>query len=259
MTFRRLSELSPAERAAIDTLLRPDPILSFYWATAIEDLARVVDNRLVLLCAGGQGVIIGAVFGKLSVFSPYGTVTDADIAVCATWPGVVEIHAPLVDASRYLTLAQPRLKEVREMLVFGCQLPLADGPTMDHRRLGPTDSDIVAAFYRTHYAETAFDPYMLFMPFVGAFEGGQLIACAGTLVQSMREKAALIGHFATALSARNKGFAKGLGRALVQILAGQGFRTVYLATTAENQAAISAYERLGFRVVDRRLQIDLMP
>lgn len=259
MTFRRLSELSLGERAKIDTLLRPDPVLSFYWATAIEDLARGIDNRLARICASGQGIIIGAAFGELGVFSPYGIVEDADIAACAAWPGTVEIHAPLAEASRYLAQAQPRLKEAREMLVFGCQLPIADGPAIDHRHLGPADADIVAAFYRTHYAETAFDPYMLFMPFVGSFADGQLVACAGTLVQSAREKAALIGHFATAPSARNKGLATSLGRALLGQLSAQGFRTVYLATTVENQAAINVYERLGFSIVDRRLQIDLMP
>jgi ribosomal protein S18 acetylase RimI-like enzyme len=259
MTFRRLPELTPAQCAAIDTLLRPDPVLSFYWATAVEDLARGIDNRLALLCASGQGVIIGAVFGELSVFSPYGTVADADIAACTDWPGAVEIHAPLKETSRYLALAQPRLKEAREMVVLGCQLPIAAEPRVVHRRLGPADTDIVAAFYRTHYAETVFDPYMLFMPFVGALEDGQLVACAGTLVQSMREKATLIGHFATAPAARNRGFATGLGRGLLKVLAEQGFRTVYLATTVENQAALNVYERLGFHVVDRRLQIDLIP
>nr|WP_298687182.1 GNAT family N-acetyltransferase [uncultured Dongia sp.] len=259
MTFRRLSELGSAECAAIDTLLRPDPVLSFYWATAIEDLERGIDNRLALLCASGQGVIIGAIFGELSVFSPFGIVAGADIAACTDWPGAVEIHAPLAETSRYLALAQPRLREAREMLVLGCPLPILAEPRVDHRCLGLADTDIVAAFYRTHYAETVFDPYMLFMPFVGAFEDGQLVACAGTLVQSMREKSALIGHFATAAAARNRGFATGLGRALLKVLAGQGFRTVYLATTVENQTALNVYERLGFRVADRRLQIDLMP
>jgi ribosomal protein S18 acetylase RimI-like enzyme len=259
MIFRRLSELSPTESAEIGRLLQPEPVLSFYWATAIEDLVRGIDNRLALFCASGRGVIIGAVFGELTIFSPYGIVADAEITICTNWPGAVEIHAPLTETPRYLARAQPRLKEAREMLVLGCQLPIADGPVIDHRRLGPADADIVAAFYRTHYAETVFDLYMLFMPFVGAFEDGQLVACAGTLVQSMREKAALIGHFATAAAARNRGFATGLGRALLKVLAGLGFRTVYLATTAENQAALNVYDRLGFRVVGRRLQIDLMP
>lgn len=259
MSFRPLSAVTLEERQSVARLLQPDPVLSFYWATGLEDLERGIDNRLLRACEDGQGVILGAVFGDLTVFSPSGAIADADIAACAGWPGMVEIHAPSDEAMRYQAMARARLIQTRDMLVMGCRLSTDRQPQSSHSILSPEHAELVAAFYRTHYPETVFDPYMLFMPFVGAFEEGHLVACAGTLVQSVALRSALIGHFATAPSARGKGLATGLGRSLLNLLAEQGFSEAYLATTRDNSAAIAVYEKLGFSVVDRRRQLDLRP
>ncbi|MBV5325204.1 MAG: hypothetical protein J0626_08020, partial [Rhodospirillaceae bacterium] len=122
MSFQKLSDLSPAERQAVADLLGPDKVLSFYWASGEADLKRGIDNRLVRRCEAGRGVIIGASFGDLTVFSPYGMVADADVAACAQFAGAVEIHAPIDDQRRYRNQIGQRLIQAREMLVYGLEL-----------------------------------------------------------------------------------------------------------------------------------------
>ena len=259
MSFQRLSELGLAERKAVAELLAPDKVLSFYWMSGEADLGRGIDNRLVRRCGEGRGVIIGARFGDLAVFSPYGQISNADIVACAQFDGAVEIHAPLEDQQRYRDLIGPRLIQAREMLVYGMELPGVTGASTDYRRLTPADLDVVSTFYRAHDPETAFDPYMLEMPFVGIFEDDALQASAGTLAHSEDVGAALIGHFLTAPAARGRGLAKASGRALLQTLGQAGYRSAYLATTLENAPANSVYRQLGFSVMDRRIQFDLRP
>ncbi|MBK8157536.1 MAG: GNAT family N-acetyltransferase [Rhodospirillaceae bacterium] len=259
MSFQKLSELGSAERKAVVDLLGPDKVLSFYWHSGEADLARGIDNRLVRRCGEGQGVIIGACFGDLAVFSPYGEIADADIVACTQWGGAVEIHAPQGDEERYRNLIGQRLVQAREMLVYGLELsPVTDVRT-DYRRLSPADLNVVSAFYRTHYPETAFAPYMLEMPFIGIFENEALVASAGTLARSDEQRTALIGHFLTAPAARGRGLAKASGRALLQTLGQMGYHWAYLTTTLENGPANTVYQQLGFRVVDRRIQFDLKP
>ena len=259
MNCRKLSDLGPAEYQAVADLLGPDQVLSFYWASGEADLKRGIDNRLVRRCGAGRGVIIGASFGDLTVFSPYGMVVDADVAACAQFAGAVEIHAPLDDQQRYRDLIGQRLIQAREMLVYGMELPGVTGVSADYRRLTPADLDVVAAFYHAYYPETAFDPYMLEMPFVGIFENDALVASAGTLALSEALQAVLIWHFLTAPAARGRGLAKESGRALLRTWGQAGYHSVYLATTSENAPANSIYRQLGFSVLDRRIQFDLRP
>ncbi|WP_374652674.1 GNAT family N-acetyltransferase [Dongia sp.] len=259
MSFRPLSVLTAAEHDSIARLLQSDPILSFYWTTAIEDLALGIDNRLARICAGGRGAIIGAIFGDLTVFSPLGQIANADIAACTAWPGAVEVHAPLHEAERYRLFSGRRLLQARQMIVMECDLSGVRYAGAICRALHISDADRVASFYRSHYPDTLFDPYMLAMPFVGVFEGSNLVACAGTIALSGKLRAALIGHFVTAPTARNRGLARDVGSCLLDMLRQRGIASAYLATTADNMAALRVYGRLGFAVADRRCQIDLMP
>ncbi|MBI2256744.1 MAG: GNAT family N-acetyltransferase [Proteobacteria bacterium] len=236
-----------------------NPVLSLYWTTGIEDLARGIDNRLVHIAAGDAGIIFGAAFGDLTVFSFCGALEDADIAHCIAVPGAVELHVPEAEAARYAAIAGGRWRQSREMLLMASPAMTHNDASGDCRDLTIEGVSEVAAFYRRHYPETVFDDYMLSMPFVGAFAGGRLVACAGTIAMAERLHSALIGHFVTAPDFRGKGYAVRLGCLLLDRLARRGFGRAYLATTSENGGAIRAYEKLGFVPIDKLIQIDLMP
>ncbi|WP_374385262.1 GNAT family N-acetyltransferase [Dongia sp.] len=259
MSFRPLSLLSVGEQHGAAGIVSGNGLSNFYWSTAIEDLECGIDNRLFRFSADGAGLVLGAAFGDLTVFSFAGTVSDADIAACIDRPGAVELHAPVAERERYEALAGGRWRQTREMVIMSAMheaISSADGRC---RSLGPSDADEVAAFYRLHHSETVFDPYMLEMPFVGAFDRGRLVACAGTVAQSRALRTSLIGHFATAEDRRGQGLATAVGGELLALLGEIGFETVYLATTSENEAALGVYRRLGFGTIDRRAQLDLTP
>lgn len=258
MIFRPLSRLSQVEQSAAARLLGNNPVLSLYWETGIEDLARGIDNRLVHVAKDAAGIIFGATFGDLNVFSFCGALEDADIAHCAAMPGAVELHVPEADAARYLTIAGKRVKQSRGMLLMASPTTQLPETPVDCRDLHVAHARDVAAFYRSHYPDTVFDDYMLSMPFVGAFSDDRLVACAGTIAVATRLRTALVGHFATAPDCRGKGHAGRLGRLLLDRLARRGFETAYLATTTENAAAIRTYQKLGFVPMERLIQIDLI-
>lgn len=259
MTFRPLSRLSPAERESGERLLATNPVLALYWATGIEDLAQGIDNRLVHFGGDGAGIILGATFGDLTVFSFCGRLDDADIAHCVAVSGAVELHVPQAEVVRVTALAAQRLKQSRGIVLMVSPTKRIDEAPADCRDLHAAHVRDVAAFYRRHYPETVFDDYMLSMPFVGAFAEDRLIACAGTIAVAPGLNTALIGHFSTAPEFRGKGYAARLGRLLLDRLARRGFETVYLATTEENAAAMRTYEKLGFATTERLVQLDLMP
>jgi GNAT superfamily N-acetyltransferase len=259
MSLRPLSRLSLAEREAVEKMLKGEPVLSLYWAAGLEDLARGIDNRLVHLAQEEAGVILGATFGDLSVFSLIGRLADADIAHCIAFRGAVELHAPEADAARYATITGRRWKQSRGMLLMASPTTHLDEVPVDCLDLHAAHARDVADFYRNHYPETVFDDYMLSMPFVGGFVGDRLVACAGTIAVSRKLRSALVGHFATAQDFRRQGFAARLGGLLLDRLGCHGFDTAYLATTTENMAAIRAYEKLGFVPIERRVQLDLIP
>jgi GNAT superfamily N-acetyltransferase len=235
------------------------PVLSLYWVAGIGDLARGIDNRLVHLGQEGAGVILGATFGDLSVFSFCGRLADADISYSVAVPGAVELHVPEGDAARYAAIAGRRLKQSRGMLLMASPTTHLDEVPVGCLDLHAAHVRDVAAFYRNHYPDTVFDDYMLSMPFVGGFADDQLVACAGTIAVSRALRAAVVGHFATAPDYRGEGFAARLGSLLLDRLGRHGFDMAYLATTTENAAAIRTYEKLGFVPIERLVHLDLMP
>lgn len=82
--------------------------------------------------------------------------------------------------------------------------------------------------------------------FFGAWEGGRLVAAAGTHLYSKEERAAAIGNVYTRRSARRKGHAARLTSAVVTELLATGVSTIALSVRQSNPAAIAAYLKLGF-------------
>jgi ribosomal protein S18 acetylase RimI-like enzyme len=84
--------------------------------------------------------------------------------------------------------------------------------------------------------------------FYGVFDQKRLIAISGTHVHSPRFRLAAIGNVFTHPDYRGLGFASLTTRAVVDDLLTQGTETIVLNVVQSNQAAIKAYERIGFQV-----------
>jgi len=80
--------------------------------------------------------------------------------------------------------------------------------------------------------------------FFGVFKGDELLAAAGTHLVSREEGAAAIGNVYVRSDRRGRGLGRAVTAAVLHELA--GIATVGLNVRADNDAAISVYESLGF-------------
>ena len=80
--------------------------------------------------------------------------------------------------------------------------------------------------------------------FFGIYEQGQLVAAAGTHLVSRDEGAAAIGNIYTRRDRRGQGLGRVTTTAVMRELA--SLETVGLNVRADNGAALSLYESLGF-------------
>ena len=80
--------------------------------------------------------------------------------------------------------------------------------------------------------------------FFGVYEGGELIAAAGTHLVAREENAAAIGNVYVRRDRRGRGLGKAVTASVLHELA--GIATVGLNVRAGNDAAIRVYESLGF-------------
>ena len=114
-------------------------------------------------------------------------------------------------------------------------------------RLGPGDLDEVERFYAKAYPGTWFQARMLETGrYVGIRRGGALACVAGVHVWSPAWGVAALGNVATVPEARRTGLATVACARLCRILLDDGIDTISLNVRADNDAAIRAYEKLGF-------------
>lgn len=124
--------------------------------------------------------------------------------------------------------------------------------------LRPEDIAEVEAFYRAAYPGTWFHPRMLEThQYVGLREDGDLVSVAGVHVYSPRFGIAALGNVATHPSARGRGLGTAACGHLCRLLVANGISTISLNVRADNKAAISVYERLGFSQVAEYLEVSL--
>lgn len=118
--------------------------------------------------------------------------------------------------------------------------------------LGGEHAAALAALFR-HAAEpgeeiVAFSPWQIeHGAFYGVWEGGALIAAAGTHVWSQAERVVAIGNVFTRPDRRGRGHAARCTAAVVRDALAAGLDTVVLNVRTTNAPAIHVYEKLGFR------------
>jgi ribosomal protein S18 acetylase RimI-like enzyme len=145
-----------------------------------------------------------------------------------------------------------RLRRVKQMMRMGLAPRAFALHTGAARKLSPDDLRAVQSLHSDGDAggerPDFFLPSMLASgAYAGIFDGGELIASAGTHIVSDRESVAAVGNVYVKRSHRGRGMAKAVTSAVVAELLGRGIATIVLSVEETNAAAIRAYHQLGFR------------
>ncbi len=254
--LRPLSALSAEERDWIRNFLGDDGVLPLYFDTAVEDLARGIDNRLVLIGRERQGLILGITFAGLEAFTVVGFLDDAELHTATTRPMPAELHVTAELAAYLRPRIGDRLVAALAMRIETCAIG-ARMPDAVCRTLLRGDAERLIAFYDRHNPRHVFSPWMLEHPFMAVVEQGEILAGAGVLALSKRLGWALIGNFLTRPDRRGRGLARRVGQSLLAALGRNGIRHAALVTTDENAAARSVYRDLGFALAEARVELDL--
>ncbi|MGK9165508.1 GNAT family N-acetyltransferase [Inquilinus limosus] len=251
--FRPVADLSREERAQVGALVAGHPVFALYWAAALDAAAAGDRSRSVRL--EPDGVILGIDFDGLSVYTPVGAVSDAALLSLPGDPRPLELHLTAEQTDRLRPACGDRLV-LEDGLRFYARL-LADIPEPDPAcgRMGPADLEPLRRFYAAHYPATVFSAWMLDLPFVAIVEDGRPVAAGGTIVRTGGR--AMIGNFLVDPARRGEGLAGRVLAGLLAALRAEGVTTALLATNDANPAACRVYERAGFALVERRVQLDL--
>jgi len=251
--FRPVAGLSRAERARVGVLVAGHPVFALYWDAALDAAAAGDRNRSVRL--EPEGVVLGIDFDGLSAYTPVGTVGDAALLALTADLRPLELHLTPDQAERLRPACGDRLT-LEDGLRFYAR-PLADlaEPAPACRRMGPADLEPLRRFFAAYYPATVFSAWMLALPFVAIVEDGRPVAAGGVLARAGHR--AMIGNFLVDPVRRGEGLAGRMLAGLLAALRVEGVTTALLATNDLNPAACRVYERAGFALVERRVQLDL--
>jgi RimJ/RimL family protein N-acetyltransferase len=250
-----LSSLQEADLDLLRGLVRDHPTFRVYLADGLREARRGAINRFARIGRAREGAALAIVFDGLEARTLVGRFQPDEELALADMASRAELHLEPDAADRISARLGARLSSRRRLLYY--RLDCRPGAERDGRcrRLGPEDLDEVAAFFAAHYPETVFSTWMLEQPFLGLYEGGTLVACGG--VHAMADGIANLGNFLTSPSARGRGLARAVAASLAHVLADQGVGVSTLGTTDDNVAAHRAYEAIGFRCFDSRVQLNL--
>lgn len=109
---------------------------------------------------------------------------------------------------------------------------------------------LLEQLYTHAYPGNFFDPRMLETGYYyGIYEHGGLLTAAGIHVVAEEFQVAVIGNVATLPERRNYGLARQVCARVCHELLKAGIHHISLNVMTDNNAAISSYERLGFKAV----------
>jgi GNAT superfamily N-acetyltransferase len=254
--LRSLSALSAEERDWIARFLGDDGVLPLYFDTAVEDLARGIDNRLVLIGQERHGLILGITFAGLEAFTIIGALDDSELRATYTRPMPAELHVTAELAASLRPRLGTRLMAELAMRTETCTIG-AGAPDPLCQVMTSDDADRLTDFYNRYNPRHVFSPWMLEHPFIAVVEQGEILAGAGVLALSRRLGWALIGNFLTRPDRRGRGLARRVGRTLLATLSRNRIGHAALVTTDENAAARGVYRDLGFALAEARVELDL--
>jgi ribosomal protein S18 acetylase RimI-like enzyme len=153
------------------------------------------------------------------------------------WAGILEATHNLESRGEHYRMA---LMEKESAIAVNCS-----GVEPLHTQ----DGSSIQALYKESYPGNWFDPRMLETnKYFGMRENGRLVSIAGVHVYSPEYKVAALGNITTLSEYRGRGCATRVTARLCQILINEGM-VVGLNVKADNAAAISCYQHIGFKRV----------
>ena len=251
--FRPVAGLSRAERARVGALVAGHPIFALYWDAALDAAAAGDRSRSVRL--EPEGAVLGIDFDGLSAYTPVGSVADAALLSLTADPRPLELHVTPEQADRLRPACGGRLALEDGLRFYARPLDSLPEPDPGCRRMGPAELEPLRRFYAAHYPAAVFSAWMLDQPFVAIVEDGQPVAAGGVIVRAGGR--AMIGNFLVDPARRGEGRAGRVVAGLLAALRADGVTTALLATNDLNPAACRVYERAGFALLERRVQLDL--
>jgi ribosomal protein S18 acetylase RimI-like enzyme len=231
------------------------PIFRVYLSDARAATQSGATNRTAMLGLDGTGAALGIAFERIEVRTIIGHLSPIEEWAIADLPHGGELHVDRHAADRIRDRLARRVTAAHELQYYSLAQRPAHVPDPRCTRLGTEHLKMVTEFFKSHYPQTIFSPWMLERPFLGIVEHGELAACGGVVAAA--EGISNVGNFLTAPSARGRGLCRAVATTLAHHLFDQGIFQVTLGTTEDNTAACRAYEGIGFRCFDRRLQLDL--
>ena len=119
----------------------------------------------------------------------------------------------------------------------------------DVKHLSMKEITSIKNLYKVSYPGNWFDPRMLETnKYFGIWKEKRLVSVAGIHVYSPQYKVAALGNITTLPTHRKKGYGKQVTARLCQTLIDEGIH-VGLNVKTNNDAAISCYEKIGFKIV----------
>lgn len=231
------------DQAAIRTALHRDPSWAAY---ALCDLGPEVWPKTQWFVPDLTLVLHD--YGTCILFST-GTASLAEALQASSLPCHIQVQE---DAFEWLSA---RLRVTNDRVMWRMRWAGAAGVTgAGHgghvvRGLTPAAVPALQALYAD--GESTGEAPDFFMPqtvadgaYCGVFEGGDLVAAAGTHVLSRAEGAAAIGNVYTRRDRRGRGLARAVTAAVLDRLT--GIPTIALNVRTDNTAALRVYEALGF-------------
>lgn len=250
------SRLSTTDVAEIRRRIGDHPVFRLYFETALEALDRGEDNRRFRVSAAG-GLIQAIDFDTLTVMTAIGALTEMELALIIAEPPPIELHLERNTAETVRRIAPGRITADLELRYYTLapEHPVKPDPRCE--RLHAENLPEIRAFAHGYNPKTVFSDWMIELPLYGLREAGELMAIGGVIDRHAGLGVCMLGNFVTATKARGRGYAKALCRTLVAGLRTEGYRTTTLCTTTDNVAARRAYEAVGFRCLEMRVQLEL--
>jgi GNAT superfamily N-acetyltransferase len=227
------------DRSEIRWLLRRDPVWSVY---ALSDLAPSMFPKTQWFTPGLTLIVRD--YGTVILFAmDPKSVQEALAGV--TGPVHLQVQRDAFEeVRRHAPVSSPRL--MWRMAWAGERPPRSSAMTS---RLDARDVPALQSLYAD--GKSSGESPEFFFPsmvsdgvFHGIYEGGALVAAAGTHVLNRAEGAAAIGNIYTRRDRRGRGLGRGVTSAVLRDLA--GVETIGLNVRAGNDAAQQLYASLGF-------------